>query len=147
MTSARRGPAIELDEARWPLVLITFRGVVPDTEFDAYLDGLERILLRGGPAVAVVDTREAGLLPGAQRRKQAEWYRDRAEALRSTNLGTAFVIDSTAIRGVLTAMLWLAPLPQPYHVAATFEDAERWVLEKLRAGGVPPSTSPQLRTA
>src|SRR5262245_11370118 len=97
-TSARRGPAIELDEDRWPLVLITFRGVVPDTEFDAYLDAMERVLSRGGPVVAVVDTREGGVLSAGQRRRQAEWYQERAEVLRSTNLGTAFVIDRTAIR-------------------------------------------------
>ena len=45
--------------------------------------------------------------------------------------GYAFVIDSAVVRGILTAILWLAPMPAPHVVVSTVEEGERWLREKL----------------
>lgn len=42
------------------------------------------------------------------------------------------MIDSPIVRGALTAILWLSPLPQPHLVTASMAEAERWTLDKLR---------------
>jgi hypothetical protein len=131
-----RDAAIDTDESRWPLVVITFRGVPTDEEFEAYLEGQTRIVQRRERFASLVDARQAGQMPPVQRRIQAEWMQQHHDALRSFALGVSFAIESPIVRGVLTAILWLAPLPQPYYIAATMEDAERWAVGRLRAAGL-----------
>ncbi len=136
MEAASGEPAIEIDESRRPLVVVTFRGTARDDELDAYLETMTRILLRGEPVATVLDATRSGITPPLQRRRQAEWQRQHADLLRRHAIGAAFAINSSAVRGVLNAILWLAPLPHPYHVAATLADAERWAVARLRAAGV-----------
>jgi hypothetical protein len=37
------------------------------------------------------------------------------------------VTDSAIIRGTVTAVFWIKPLPLPTHVASTLGAAERWL--------------------
>lgn len=131
---------IDVDESRFPLVVVSFRGVVSDEKFDAYLASMTRRLRRQERYATLIDATQAGQIPALQRKKQAEWQRDHTELLRAYTVGTAFVLGSPIIRGFLTAILWLQPLPSPHHVATTLDEAERWATEQLRAAGlgVPP---------
>lgn len=135
-TNDPRASAIEFDERRWPLVRVTFRGTAADDVFDAYLARMSALVRRGERIATVLDARRAGGTPAVQRRKQAAWQAHHADELRKNVVGTAFVIDLPIIRGVLTAILWLSPLPQPHVVVATLDEADRWALERLHASGV-----------
>jgi hypothetical protein len=134
-TQAASGPAISFDERRWPLVRITFRGNASDDEFDGYLARMTQLVSRGQKIATLLDARGTGAVSPVQRKKQAEWQKRHADALRRNVVGTAFVIDSSLVRGALTAILWLSPLPQPHHVTATPEEAERWARHQLQASG------------
>jgi hypothetical protein len=48
----------------------------------------------------------------------------------------ALVIQSPMIRGVLKAILWIEPMPQPYKVCATKDEAIAFLRERLRAAGM-----------
>ena len=61
----------------------------------------------------------------------AEWMKRHEEMMRGRTAGIAFVIESALVRGGLTAVLWLAPLPCPHVVVKTLDDAIVWCEQKL----------------
>ena len=78
----------------------------------------------------------AGGTPPTQRKRQAEWQREHERAIREYSLGTAFAISSALVRGDLTAIFWVQPLPNPYFIAVSLAEAERWALAQLAAAGL-----------
>jgi hypothetical protein len=127
-------PAI--DTSRHPIVLVTFSGYISEPEFDRYLASMTAILERSEKTVTILDARGAIRNPASQRRKQADWLKRYQEQLRQYSLGTVFVITSPFVRGALTAILWLAPLPNEHVVVGTLAEAEGWAEKQLRAAGL-----------
>jgi hypothetical protein len=130
-----------IDTARHPIILVTFSGYVSEPEFDAYLASMTKVISRPEKTVTIYDARYAIRNPASQRRKQADWLKQHEEQLRQYSLGTAFVITSPFVRGVLTAILWLQPMVSDYVVVGRMDEAEAWAAKKLRAAGldVPPA--------
>jgi hypothetical protein len=126
-------PEIRIDESRYPLVLVTYDGIVSDDQFREHLAQMDRMLTSGRePNVIVVDARKAGVTPPTQRKMQADWQAVNHDAIAERSLGTVFVLDSAPLRGVLTAILWLSPLPNAHAVVATKDEAWTWAEQKLR---------------
>lgn len=137
---ATRGNIL-IDESRRPLIHVSFEGPPSDAEFAAYLERMTRMLELRERTVVVLDGREAGRTPAKQRRMQAQWLDEQRETLREFSLGTAFVINSSVTRGILTAIFWVSPLETPHTIVATYEEAEDWAFERLREAGIEPPRS------
>ena len=131
---------LEYDETRFPLVLVRSRGRATDAELDALLAALKRPLLRREKYVEIFDGTHADPGTPSQRRTLAEWMRAHANLINTYSIGTAIVMPSPLVRGALTAIFWIQPLPCPHTVVSTMAEAERWAEERLRAAGlaVPP---------
>jgi hypothetical protein len=130
--------SITIDESRRPIVTVRFVGAVSDGEFDEYLAAMERMLERRQKTLTILDARESARTPPTQRRKQAEWLKAQTSMLQAYSCGSAFVITSPLVRGVLTAILWVQPLPVPHTVVGSITDAEAWARKRLLAEGVTP---------
>lgn len=128
---------ITFDESRLPLVIVTFRGTASQEEFEEYLRRIGANLARRQPTAVIIDSRQAVTMPAAQRRRQADWIDSNREDLRRYSAGTAFIIESSLMRGALTAIFWLTKYETPYVVVATFEAAEAWAIECLRNADAP----------
>ena len=129
-------PAFTIDDSQWPRGEIRYEGLATPEEFDAYLEDVRRIRSRG-PNVLILDGRKSGMLPARIRRRQAEWLDENRAMLERNSRGTVFVLESSVLRGALTAILWLAPIPGEWAVLRSLEEAERWAderLAKLRSG-------------
>lgn len=133
-------PSITLDESRWPLVIVRIVGTPTDDELDAFLAESTVRLQRKEIQVSIIDVSRADRAPATQRRKQADWMRDHENLLRRRSAGMAYVITNPMVRGVLTAIMWLQPLPVEHTVVSTLEEAERWALAQLEKhrGAAPP---------
>jgi hypothetical protein len=137
---------IDVDDSRWPLVLIEYRGSISMAELKRFLAELDRLLERRQPLVAIADI-SALRTPGPDLlRRQAAWYRARESSLREFCLASATVANSAMVRGILKAVNWLHPMPQPQTVVETAAEALDFVEQKLkeRQLALPPSTA-QLR--
>lgn len=131
--------SVRIDDSRHPLVVVQFVGASTDAEFDAYLEQMHQIVLaRKQKNVTIFDATRSTDTNAQQRRKQADWLKAHAGLLRTYSLGSAFVITSPLVRGVLTAILWLQPMPAPHTVVGTYAEGERWAIEKLREAGLSP---------
>jgi hypothetical protein len=124
-------------EDRFPLVVFTFRGTITMPELERYLSESERLLERTQPYAGLVIAADVRPLEVALVRRQAQWMKVNRERVKQKSLGVALVIPSPMIRGVLKAILWLEPMPQPHKLCSNLEDAVSWVHEKLAAAKLP----------
>ena|SRR5579863_2818926 len=128
---------ITQDTSRWPLVVFVSRDELGESDFDAYLAEYSRLLAGGKRYAAVFDAREAKPLDVKLVKKQARWMDEHEAELKRLSVGIAFVIPSPMIRGVLRAILWLRPMPQPYNICETMPSALDWTVRRLRQNGLP----------
>jgi len=114
------------------IVLLRCSGVLSNEAFQSYLAQFDALLAAARPYALILDLRQVAVPNAVQRKLQADWMRDHEPKLRALCRGGAFVIQSTPIRGVMTAILWLQPMPFDYVVVATIDEAVSWAA--LRVG-------------
>jgi hypothetical protein len=130
---------IEVDDRHWPLTIFRFSGRISMLELDAYLGLMTGLLDRGdrdGYSAGIVIQKKVKAWDSALARRQAQWMKANAERLRKNSLGVALVLDSPLMRGLLRAILWLQPMPQPHTVVATVEEGLAWVEKRLATAGL-----------
>jgi hypothetical protein len=127
---------IEIDERSWPIVIFTFRGAVTAGELEDYLTASERILAKGARYGGIVLVADLKPFDGPLIRRQATWIKEHEPALRKQSVGVALVLDSPMMRGMLRAILWLEPMPQPHAVLASQAEAWAWVSARLSQHGI-----------
>ncbi|MCU0671301.1 MAG: STAS/SEC14 domain-containing protein [Myxococcota bacterium] len=116
-----------VDSSEWPFVRVTYVDSVDDAAFERYVQEQAALLERKEPYVVLFDARRSGMPTAKQRQRMARYMRDHETQLRRYCRRGAFVIESPLIRGALTAILWIQPLPFPHEVFASVEDAERFL--------------------
>jgi hypothetical protein len=128
---------IQFDETRFPIVVVKFAGTATDAEFGDYLSTMSRMLGKKQVTATILDATEAGATSALQRRRQADWLKKNADVLKLYSVGTAFVITSPLVRGALTAILWVQPMPAPHTLVATLPEAEAWAKKQLAQHPLP----------
>ena len=131
-----------VDEGRWPLVVVCWpAGPVTDAEIEELLRALSRYYGRSH-AVLHDGVRSTGLTAN-QRRRMAQHAATHDEEVRRWVLASAAVVTSAVVRGLITAVQWVAPSPCPFKAFSERAEAEEWLLQALRRAGVwRPTTSP-----
>jgi hypothetical protein len=127
----------------WPVVLMEFpEEAVPD---GALLDGLtylEQLLKEAKQAAdrpfTIVDlTRMRHLAPAKQRKCVAEWMDRTVNLQKAVALGGASVTPSTVLRGLVTAIFWIAPPKVPTVFVATRREAYERALRAYEEARIP----------
>ena len=129
--------AIESDESRRPLLIVTYRGLASTVEFEAFLSRVGDWLARKERYFLVFDRSMADMPTAIQRRRMAEWTTWRCAELGRFCGGAAFVITSPLIHGAFRAVLWLQQLPYPYVVVATQSEGVAWCRHQLDTTSTP----------
>jgi hypothetical protein len=130
----------KLDFGPVQLVCCTLVGMQSDRGLDAWLDEYEALLTaardRGYKLVELLDISRAAPLTAKQRRTQADWNSAHEALMQQALLGVCFVASSVVMRGVITAVLWLKPMPVPHAVCAEIDQAVQWGLERCSTTGL-----------
>jgi hypothetical protein len=129
---------IVLDTSMRPTLVVTFDGEVDDQAFATYIADYRRELDREERYAAILDARRAGLTPSTQRRMQAEMMKEYRDRIASLSVGVCFVIDKPIVRGILTAVLWLQPMPTAHSIEKSLDDAVTWSNARLATAGLSP---------
>jgi hypothetical protein len=122
---------ITVSADRWPLVIYRFAHEVTLPQMEAYLAQQEEMLRRRERSAAVVIVESLRMLDSAVLKRQAAWIKDHTDELRRVSLGVALVLTSPLARGMLKALLWMQPMPQPMKVCSTAEEALEWVAARF----------------
>jgi hypothetical protein len=112
----------------------SFPARIVDGELSAFLVSLDAFIRAQRRPFAWVVQADATVSSSAgQRRMFAEAELRLQEYDRVLCVGTSFVLSSPVMRGVVTAVYWLAPPVYPYRFFATMPEARRWAQEQLAA--------------
>jgi hypothetical protein len=118
---------ISVDADRWPLVVFRFSHEVTLSQLEAYLARQEEMLLRRERSASLVIVESLRMWEPAVVKRQAAWIKEHHDELRRASIGVALVMTSPLARGILKAVLWMQPMPQPHKVCSSVEEALRWV--------------------
>jgi hypothetical protein len=121
------------DTSQWPLVVFTAVGALEDHELDAHFKEYLALLRRNKPYVIFMDTTQMTSTTAMFRKRYAEFFKTNETVLKHLCKGGALVITSGIVRGTLTAVLWLTPMPFPHKIVATKEEALAWLRSQLSA--------------
>jgi hypothetical protein len=99
---------------------------VSDDIIDAILAELVAQLARDTPYVLIFDLTHAGVPNALHRRKLAAHIRDNTPRIRRCVRGVGVILTSPLVRGIVTAIFWIARPPVPYQLFASRADAPRW---------------------
>lgn len=121
----------EFDDSRAPILRITATGRNSDQDIEDRIAFLDRHLDRGRPIALVFDTRDATPVSALQRKRWADWLREKDAVLRRVGAGCAVVTSSVIMRGIFTGIFWIWRPPLPVTFTPTLEEAEHWAQEAL----------------
>jgi len=106
---------------------LIYAGAYTDAELLQFLSEIDSALKVPGRKACVIDLTAAKAGTARQRGLQGEWIRTNEILLARDFAAAAVVTDSALIRGTVTAVFWIRPLPMPTHVTATVAEAEQWL--------------------
>jgi hypothetical protein len=114
-----------------PLVRVTYDGEITDAAFRLHLNEYAELIRRGQRYGVIFDATRAARPSATQRRMMASFMTEHRADLARLCVGGAFVITSPLIRGAMTAILWISPMPFPHVVVASEAEALGWVRSRL----------------
>ncbi|HET8936706.1 MAG TPA: STAS/SEC14 domain-containing protein [Polyangiales bacterium] len=118
-----------IDRTQLPLLQLRYLGPFSDDELEAFLSELDGVLQLPGRKVCVIDLTHADPGSARQRQLQAAWIIRNEQELARQFAAAAIVTDRAIIRGTVTAVFWIRPLPFPTRVVATVESADAWLAQ------------------
>jgi hypothetical protein len=127
---------ISIEDRYWPLVLFRFSGKVTLEELNVYLKRQDEFMLRNQKTGSLVLTDNLKMWDTPVLRRQAEWIKQNLDALSRFSVGAALVINSPIVRGMLRAILWIQPMPQPHLVCSSPDEGLRWLRARFMAADV-----------
>ena len=119
--------------------VISVMPVAPDEAFfKAYFVKQRELLARGKRWLHLVDIRLVTRLPDARARAVVSAETAALNELSARwNAGTATVIASPIVRGILTAIHWLSPPPHPFLNVASVEEGLTFLNGCAAAANIP----------
>jgi hypothetical protein len=124
---------ITVDRSKFPIVLVWFGRTYTDEEWAASLTAIHE-LTRGKHKFVVLNvTRPDMETPSARHRKAiADWNADYVASGCNAILGWGSVIESTVLRGVITALHWVTKFPYAQATTSTLEQGLEWAQQILK---------------
>lgn len=111
-----------------------------DEELRARLDDYKTRLLESQSKhmrdITILEFTTSNEYSPQQRRIQSEWNRECETLLREVELSMIFVTSSLLMRGVITAVFWVAPPPFPHEVCDDVHEALARAFEVCEHEGV-----------
>jgi hypothetical protein len=118
--------AIDLVTDQWPFLFTRFDGEQSMSELEAYIRRVDAMHARREPYVGISYLkRYSRERPHLER--IARWLKDSETVTRQFCLATGMVNNSVGFRFLLSSIFLIKPMPCPYHVCGSFDDAVAFV--------------------
>jgi hypothetical protein len=146
---------IRTESSDWPIVVTTFpEGRVGDEDLREMLHHLEELMRdaesRHERIFLITDiTQMRQLTPASQRKLTADWMKRTFSLGKVASVGAAHVTPSAILRGIITAVSWVQPPPNPSVCVASLDEAYVRGIAALTATGqlIPPRVLQRARKA
>ncbi|HEY6879984.1 MAG TPA: hypothetical protein VI299_18290 [Polyangiales bacterium] len=121
-----------LNDSEYPVLQVTFPQGYSYEQTEAMFNDVQSFYAQNSaPFAWVVDATRVSVADAKARKLTAEHEARSKEHLRRFNAGTAFVIESAWVRGIVTAIYWISPPAYPYEVFADVAYARAWARERV----------------
>lgn len=132
---------IVIHDDHFPLLYVQYIGNFSNNDWAGMIASLVPRLDRGVPFGWINDARTDYLPDSSQRDALSAFYAERDEDVRALVMGVATLSTNPLVRGVVTAMSWVAPLPFPHKMFAAHVDADAFVRVRLGLEASAPGTT------
>lgn len=131
--------SIRVSEESWPVVLIEYQGLVTaamiEATFRTYAQLAQRAQASGERIAWLSDLSEFNPLRtnAAARKRAGKVLAELQPTIADATVAEARVSTSTIVRGVMTAVGWLAHEPWPVKIVGSRSEGMTWLRERLAA--------------
>ena len=128
---------VVVEDKHWPLVVVVFDGTPTPEAFAGFLAKMESLLRRGQRHAYLLDGRRGSMLGTTELRLLTDWLKRLKTELKTQSAGTALVVDSAAVRFVLSAVYLVQPPVAPTESFQTVGEAYAWLTQRMREEKLP----------
>jgi hypothetical protein len=122
--------AVRIDRGQPPIVLTVFNGEQSEADVEAYVREMDEIYDGGAPFVGV--TFMLRYRPDiAHIKRMAQWTRERREVFARVCRALVIVAPSAGFRFLFSTLLMLSPLPMPYTIVSSVDEAMDWITREV----------------
>jgi hypothetical protein len=132
---------VEVITEHFPIVLVKFDAHQTMADCQRFMDAMDAIHQRKHPYLSVSYMRRYNT-DREQVRRVAEWMKANAHLTREYCVATGIVTQSLGFRFLLSSIFLIRPMPCPYQVCATFEEAVGFVRAQAHKRGMMVPTVP-----
>ena len=134
---------VEITTEHWPLLLVKFDGEQTMHDVDYFIREMNAAHARKERYASISLMRKYSS-DRAQVQKVAQWMKSTAELTKEYCIGNGIVSQSLGFRFLLSSIFLVKPMPCPYQVCSTFDEAMTWIREVATARGVDVPSVPNL---
>ncbi len=134
---------VEVTIDHWPVVLVKFDADQTMADCERFMRGMDEIHRRKLPYASISYMRRYNT-DREQVQRVARWMKDHAEETRRLCVGTGIVTQSLGFRFLLSSIFLVRPMPCPYQVCGSFDEAWRFVRAEGRKRGLEVPTIPNI---
>ncbi len=124
--------AIRFDTSEWPLVRMTVDGQQSDADVEELLKHFGELIDRGEPYYMLAEVRSYSVDFGHVKRI-AQWTLEHRQRVLEGVAGAVLLIPSDTFRMMLSTFFLVTPIPVPFLVTKSLEEASDF-LDELRSG-------------
>jgi hypothetical protein len=129
-------PAIEIDTGQWPICFIRIDGDQTLEDYERYIATFDGFYARQQPFAVVTQLKRYGTNREIVART-GRWFKETEPLIKKYWVSNAMVSQSTSFRFILSAVFLVKPLPIPYLVAATTDEALSFTRKHWSGRGLP----------
>jgi hypothetical protein len=132
-----RTPKIPVDSSRFPLVVQRFVKGFDDSDVETMIRTFELLFHRNSRyALLIYCDADAAVMSARQRRRVSDWYKEHQEIVHRVNVATAIVIESTMVRGAMTAFNWLMEPKYTQRMVPSIHEGVNYLIDQLEVANV-----------
>ena len=134
---------VEISTQHWPLLLVKFDGQQTMRDADYFISEMSAAHARKTPYASISLMRKYSS-ERSQVNKVAQWMKATADETRRWCVGNGIVSQSLGFRFLLSSIFLVKPMPCPYSVCSSWDEAMTWIQGVSSKSGlaVPPVPNP-----
>jgi hypothetical protein len=119
---------VEISTEHWPLLLVKFDGQQTMRDVDYFISEMSAAQARKVPYASISLMRKYSSERN-QVQKVAQWMKATAEETKRWCVGNGIVSQSLGFRFLLSSIFLVKPMPCPYQVCSSWDEAVKWIRE------------------
>jgi hypothetical protein len=127
-----RHEGIRLDTSNWPILVLTPMDNISDESIQDFMESFFAMVKAKKERYAlIVDLRQRTNMSRKHRKLLTDELNKNKEFEEDYNAGTALIVNSAVIRGIMMSLFWLFSPKHPTDVFKTMERAVSWANSRL----------------